>query len=187
MKISKATRWILTIGILVILLVGLGVNYARQKSEQSQLNANIAQAQQDFIKYTREHSAQEYTAQKEDLEARINQANSRIAGAQSELRQYTESIEINKTLFEAADEANVTIITLTSSPPEENELNGITYQTFTLSINAEGEVVALLNFLDKVSQRFYSSQINSVEIDVAEVQGESTIVLELKVYAYESD
>jgi len=165
-KISKATRWILTIGILVILIGSLGVNYARQKSEQSKLNANIAQAQQDFIKYTREHPAQDYIAQKEDLEARINQANSRIAGAQSELRQYTESIEINKTLFEAAKEANVTIITLTSSPPEENELNGINYQAFTLNINAEGEVVALLNFLDKVSHRFYTSHINSVEIDV---------------------
>ena len=195
MKISKPTRWILTIGILVILLASVGVNYARQKAEQGELNANIAQAQQDFIKYTREHPAQEYTAQKEDLETRINQANSRIADAQSELRQYTESIEINKTLFEAADEANVTIIKLTSSPPKKEELNGITYQAFTLSINAEGEVVALLNFLDKVSQRFSTSAINSVEIDVPredeeeEVESEQkpTIDLGLKIYAYESD
>jgi len=184
MKISKTARWILTIGILVILLGSLGVNYARQRTEQNELNANIAQAQQEFIKYTMEHATQDYIAQKEDLEARINQANSRIAGAQSELRQYTESIEINKALFAAADEANVTITRLTFSPPKEEKLNGITYQALTLSINAEGEVVALLNFLDKVSQEFYTSQINSVKIDVLE---KSKISFGLKIYAYTSD
>jgi len=184
LKISKPARWILTIGILVILLGGLGLNYARQKTEQSELNANIAQAQQDFIKYTMEHQAQQYTAQKEDLQTRLNQANSRIASAQSALRQYTESIEINDALFEAADEANVTITSLTSSSPKVEELNSIACQAFTLSITAKGEVVALLNFVDKVSQRFSTSDINSVEIDVLE---KPTIVLGLKIYAYESD
>lgn len=194
MKISKTARWILTIGILVILLGGLGLNYTRQKTEQSELNANIAQANQDFIKYTREHPEQEYTAQKEDLQTRLNQANSRIASAQSALRQYTESIEINNALFEAADEANVTITSLTSSPPKEEELNSITCQAFTLSITAKGEVVALLNFVDKVSQRFSTSEINLVKITVPEEEKEegkskkkATIALGLKIYAYESE
>jgi len=194
MKISKTARWILTIGILVILLGGLGLNYARQKTEQGELNASIAQAQQDFIKYTREHPEQQYTAQKEDLQTRLNQANSRIAALQGEFESPTESIEINDALFEAADEANVTITKLTSSSPKEEDIKGITYHAFTLSITAKGEVVALLNLVDKVSQRFSTSEISSVKIDVPEEEeeeGESkekpTIVLGLKIYAYESE
>jgi len=179
MKISKPARWILTIGILAILLVGLGVNYARQIAEQSRLSADIAQAQQDFIKYA---------GQKEDLEARLSEANSRIASVQNEFRQYTESIEINETLLQAAEDADVTITRLSSSLPEKEELNSIAYQVFSLSITAEGEVgdpVDLLRFMQKLSDRFPSSSISSVGITVSE--GKSSLSLGMKIYVYESE
>lgn len=176
MKISKTARWILTIGILAILLVGLGVNYARQIVEQSRLSADIAQAQQDFIKYT---------GQKKDLEARLSEANSRIASVQNQFRQYTESIEINETLFQAAEDANVTINKLACALPEKEELNSIAYQVFTLSITAEGEVVALLNFVEKLSDRFPSSSINSIKITVSEEKG--SLSLSMKIYAHEAE
>jgi len=191
MKISKATRWILAIGILAILLISLGVLYGRQKPEQSQLIPNIAEARQDFIKYTTQYATQR--KELEVLEARLDEASSRITSVQREFHQYTESIEINETLFEAADDANVTITELTSSLPEEEELNGITYQVFSIEVTAEGEVVALLNFSHKVSQRFSTSDIQSVEIEVPQEDEEGEkkepekplITLSLKIYIYE--
>ena len=177
MKISKTVRWILTIGILAILLGGLGINYARQMAEQSRLTTDTAQAHQDFIKYTAQ-----YTAQKEDLEPRLNKANSSIAALQDEFESPTKSIEINTNLFEAAEDVNVTITKLSSSLPEEEELNDITYRVFTLRITAEGEMVALLNFIDKLSDKFLSSSISSVGITVSE--DKSSLSLRLKVYAY---
>ena len=192
MKISKTIQWILTIGILAILLVSLGVMYSRQKAEQSELMTNIAQAQQDFIKHT---------TQKKDLEARRSEANSRVTSVQDEFRKPTQSIEINRTLFEAAEDAGVTITSLSSSLPaeeksggEKEDLKGITFQVFSLSIAAEGEVVpALLNFSMKLSERFPAATIESVSITIPEVEeeGESeekpTINLGLKIYAYEGE
>jgi len=73
MKLSKITRWILTIGILAILLISLGVVYGHQKTEQSELNTDIAQAQQDLSKYA---------TQKEELktlQTRLSKAKSHIA------------------------------------------------------------------------------------------------------------
>lgn len=191
MKISKATRWILAIGILAILLISLGVLYGRQKPEQSQLIPNIAEARQDFIKYTTQYATQR--KELEVLEARLDEASSRITSVQRKFHQYTESIEINETLFEAADDANVTITELTSSLPEEEELNSITYQVFSIEVTAEGEVVALLNFSHKVSQRFSTSDIQSVEIEVPQEDEEGekkepekpSITLSLKIYIYE--
>ena len=180
MKISRTARWILTIGILAILLGGIGVNYARQIAEQRRLNADTAQAQQDFRKYDK--YAAEYAAEREELETRLSQANSRITSPQSKFRQYIESIEINEALFQAAEDANVTITRLSSSLPEEEELNDITYRVFTLRITAEGEMVALLNFIDKLSDKFLSSSISSVGITVSE--DKSSLSLRLKVYAY---
>ena len=114
MKISKTTRWILTIGILAILLIGMGVMYGRQTAEQKELSANIAQAKQNLLKYTIQYPTEE----KKDLETRLSEARFRIADAEGEFPKPVESIEINTALFEAAEDANVTITKLSSSPPE---------------------------------------------------------------------
>jgi len=174
----------LTIGVLAILLASLGIIYARQTTEQRELNASVAQAHQNFIKYTTQRKELE-----KGLETKLGQAKSSIASLQDEFRQYTESIEINKALFETADEANVTITELSSSLPEEEELNGITYQVFTLSLAAEGKWVALLNFVRKLSDKFPSIDIRSVGIEVLQEEEteeeKTTLTLGLKIYAYE--
>jgi len=174
----------LLVGIFAILLVTASVAYGRQKEAQSELNTNIAQAQQDFDRYA---------ATKKDLEIRLNKADSRIAGVQDEFSEYTESIEINETLFEAAEDADVIITRLRSSIPTSEKLSGITYRVFTLDITAEGEVLPeLLNFSNKISGRFAAATIESVKIDIPEVEEEgegeekpTTITLRLKIYAYE--
>jgi len=180
LKISKTIRWILTIGILAILLTGLGVTYARQMAEQRELNANIAQARQDFITYT---------AQRKELETRLGEAKSSIATLQDKFESPTESIEISTILFETADDANVTITKLSSSLPKEEKLNGIAYQVFTLSVTAGGGVEALLNFVQKLSDKFPSSDITSVNIKVPQEDGEKepAITLAVKIYAYKGE
>ena len=152
--------------------------------------ANIAQAHQTFTIYSKQTA--EYTAEKNALEARLNEANSRITSAKDKFRHHTQSIEINGMLFEAANNATVTITKLSSSLPEDEELNGITYQVFTLGVEATGEVVALLNFSNKISERFSTATIESVEISVPRVEeGESeempTMKLRLKIYLYEGE
>jgi len=178
LKVSKTTRWILTIGILAILLVGLGVNYSRQKTEQSELTANIAQAQQELIRLI------EYTKQRNDLETRLSQANSRLASVKEEFHKPTQSVEISDVLFQAANDANVTITGLSSSTPASEKINDIDFRVFSLSISAEGEVKALLNFMANLGNRFPNSSINSASISVS--QGTGSLSLSLKIYAYEN-
>ncbi len=182
LKLSKTTRWILTIGILAILLASLGIIYARQTTELRELNTSVAQAHQDFIKYTTQRKELE-----EGLETKLGQTKSSIASLQDEFGQYTESIEINKALFETADEVNVTITELSSSPPKEEKLNGITYQVFTLRLAVEGKVVPLpdfIRFIMKLSDKFPSSDINSVKVTASDEEG--SLDLSMKIYTYEA-
>jgi len=179
LKISKPTRWILTIGILAILLVSLGVNYNRQKTEQSELSANIAQAQHDFIRYTTQ-----YSDQRKDSEARLSKVNPRLAALQDKFESPSESIEINAALFEAAGAANVTITGLSSSSPAGEKVNDIAFHVFSLSISAEGDVEALLNFMANLSSRFPNSSINSVNISISEEK--ASLKLSVKIYTYEA-
>ncbi|TET45075.1 MAG: hypothetical protein E3J66_00050, partial [Dehalococcoidia bacterium] len=96
MKLSKTSKWILTIGILALLVVTAGVMYGRQMAERSQLNSDIAQANQDF--FTNK-------AQRADLETRRSQAQSQLSNLESEFHKSTQSIEIEEALFDVADDA----------------------------------------------------------------------------------
>ena len=190
MKISKTTRWILTIGILAILLASLAVVYVRQTKELRDLNAGITQAQQNF---------DTYTAQQKDLEAKLNQVKSSVPALPGEFKSSLESIEISDALLEVADEAMVTITELSASLPDNEELNGITYQVVYIELTAEGKMVSTLNFVQKLGDRFPSSEIEQVEIKVTEggeeeeeeeageeaKEEKASISLSLKIYAYE--
>jgi len=195
LKISKTTRWILTIGILAILLASLAVVYVRQTKELRDLNSGITQAQQNF---------DTYTAQQKDLEAKLNQVESSVPALPGEFKSSLESIEISDALFEVADEAMVTITKLSASLPDNEELNGITYQVVYIELTAEGKMVSTLNFAQKLGDRFPSSEIEQVEIKVTKgeegEEGEeeeetreeakeekASLSLSLKIYAYEVD
>ena len=189
-RISRTTRWLLTVGILAILLITAGVMYNRHQAEQDQLKDNIAQAQLQLTAY----KAPDPT-EKAELEARLEKANSRLAGItqlQGEFRGYTESIEINEALFEAAEDANVTITGITCSMPAEEEIRGFTFRVLSLSITAEGAVPPqLINFSIKVSEAFSTASIESVGMDIprpaedGSITGKSTINLNLKIYSHE--
>jgi len=177
LKIGKTTRWILLIGIFAILLISASVAYGRQQTEQNQLTSSIAQANQDFTKYS---------AQKKDLENKRREANSRIATAQSQFHQYTEAIEIDEALFEIADDAGVTINALILSLPVKEEMGGVNYRVFSPVVTAEGEVLPeLLIFSKKISESFSTVSVESVKIEIGEGDEKSRIIINLKIYAYE--
>ena len=173
MKLSKTAQWILIIGVLAVLLVTAGVMYGRQMAERSDLNSDIARANQDFITFT---------AARADLETRLSQAESQLSNRQSEFHKSTQSIEISQGLFETAEEAYVTLTDISCSLPEGQTVNGITCQVFSLSLTIEGDNLAqLLNFTTKLGKRFPDATIESPRISISEE--ESTLNLKLKVYA----
>ena len=173
MKLSKTAQWILAIGILAVLLVTAGVMYGRQMAERSDLNSDIARANQDFITFT---------AARADLETRLSQAESQLSNRQSEFHKSTQSIEITEGLFETAEEAYVTLTDITCSVPKGQTVNGILCQVFSLSLTVEGDNMAqLLNFTTKLAKRFPDATIESPMISISEER--STLDLQLKVYA----
>ena len=176
MKLSKTAQWILVLGILVALLVGVVTVYGRQRATQGGLNSELTRVNQDFAKYT---------AQKGDLQGRLNKAQSDLSNLKKDFRQSTQSVEITGAIFEAADKSNVDIGSITSSLPAKGGEGAGVYDVFTLTIEAKGEVVALLKFCGKLSETFPDSVIGTVTIGVSEAGGESTISVVLTVYCYE--
>jgi hypothetical protein len=175
MKLGKTAQWILTLGILVALLVGVVIVYGKQRATQGDLNSELTQLSQNFV---------QYTAQKGELQGRLSKANSDLSKLDEKFHLLTESVEITGAIFEAADDSNVDIVRIGSSLPAKGGEAGV-YDVFSLSIDAKGGVVALLKFCGKLSETFPDSVIHTVAIDVPEEGEEATISVALTVYCYE--
>ena len=217
MKIGKLTRWILTIGLVAVALIWLSGNTIRQRGQQTELNASIALSGEQLVFITTEHqqTVTNYTAQKDELEERLGEFIPPISGLIAKFESPGKSIEITEYLYEDAYQSNVTILTIATTLPREHVIQKdaedgdtitlLTYETSSIQVTAEGEVVALLNFLDKLSTRFQASYINQVTIDVPEGIYEeeeeeeeeeepiatepekATITINLEIYAYEDE
>jgi len=177
MKLSKTVQWILTLVILVALICGALVMFNKQRVIQGGLEAQLTQAQQEYAKYT---------AQRSDLEGRLNRAKADLSRLQEKFHLPTESVEITDAIFAAADDSNVYITKIFSSFPKEGKARGdevTTYDIFTLTITARGDVVtSLLKFSDALSATFPESTMSKVAVDLD--SGEITV--DLVLYAYRS-
>ena len=216
MKIGKLTRWILVIGVVVVALIWLSGNVIRERGLQKELNDSIAISGNQLVFFTTEHQQQiaKYTAQKDELEKILSKPIPPISDFIAIFESPGKSIEFDEYIYEDAHQSNVTILDIATSLPQEHESKNenesgdkitlLTYETSSIQITAEGEVVALLNFLDKLSTRFQASYINQVSINVPEKiyekdnydEGDRTtatepekasITINLEIYAYEDD
>jgi len=175
MKLSKTVQWILTVVILVVLICAAVVMFNKQRVIQSDLGAQLTQAQQEYARNR---------AQSSDLEGRLSRANADLSRLQEKFHLPTESVEITDAIFEAAHDSNVDITQISSSLPKEGKARGdevIGYDIFTLTITAKGDVVpSLLKFSDALSAAFPGSIINSVSVDVTG----GIISVDLRLYAH---
>ncbi len=216
MKIGKLTRWILVIGVVAVALIWLGGNVIRERGLQKELNNNINISGKQLVFFTTQHQQQiaEYTAQKDELEEILSEPIPPISDFIAIFESPGKSIEFDEYIYEDAHQSNVTILTIKTALPQEHESKNenesgdkitlVTYETSSIDITAEGEVVALLNFLYKLSARFQASYINQVSIEVPEKIYEedkddeedgttatepekATIKITLEIYAYEDE
>ena len=175
MKLSKTVQWILTLVILVALICGAVVMFNKQRVIQGDLEAQLTQVRAEYTKNS---------AQRSDLEGRLNRAKSDLSRLQEKFHLPTESVEITDAIFEAAADSNVYIVKITSSLPKEEKAKKekvTAYDVFTLSIKAKGDVVTkLLKFSDALSKAFPESTVKKVAVDVG--KGEITVDLTINAH-----
>ena len=167
------TKWILTLGILVILLVGIAVYYARQQDRHDRLSEELNTAQQTLIMNSQ---------QKDVLEFQLDVASATYADKVTVFPDSSQSMDVQEALLGAADETGVEITTL-SCPPAVTEKQGDTsYQVFVVSLGVEGEVDALLRFVAVLGYWVPSADIASVSLNAYD-DGGGILSMNMKVYA----
>ncbi len=187
-KPGSTARWILTVGIVAVLLVTAFVYNNRLQDEQSELLASIAQSDQTISSF-RNIDLTELQSEVAELERKANSARAQQNALSSRFREYTHSIEIGERMYSAANEADVVITKLSCAGPQMVELDGLAFNTYVYSIDARSEVPPqLLNFVSKLSDIYESGTIESLSMSLPQpdedgvVSGETMLSLGFKVY-----
>ena len=176
MKPSKKVWLIIGIAIFAVVLAILFSTYSRQAGEREQLEKRLENAQ--FL-------LPPLTAQKEDLEDQLAQAQSLLDSSRSKFPESVESIEYGEDLFEIADDCNVGITRLTAKKPTSSA--PYTVSSFTVAVN--GDMSDILDFVDALRagvdfQLPWSADVTAVKISYAGEDAAGTASISLNIYAY---
>jgi len=163
---SPAVRWILTVGIVVVLLVAGYLYYQRLQDEQASYVSSIAQSQHTIDTF-RSIDLDELEASIADLRSRADAADRRYTTLMAKYETYVHSIEIEEEMYDAAAAAGVTISRLVCDGPQLEEAGSESLNSYIITMEVESPVPPqILNFLMKISDRFETGVIDEVDLTV---------------------
>jgi len=187
MKLGKTVWKILGIIIFVIIIGSLYMVNNQEKHEQRQLNDNLSVVQASLEKSVsdktdHERQLAQLKTQLGDLESELAQATSLLNDSKESFPQSAESIEYDEALFSIAHDSGVQIVKIRASEPideaikiavsesTDREVENITYSTLHFEVELEGEVTALLDFINSIAngEHFKAATVEQVNIRIPE-------------------
>lgn len=182
MKLSKTSWLLITIGVFVIVLVGLSVIRSQQVNQQNQMNEELNTAELKLNGLQTESLSQ----RRAELEQKLSQVTSQSETARKALSQPLGSIDVSDFLFDIAEANSVNITVLNSPGLASTELTGVTCTVLPLSASVKGNLADLASFITQLNEDLANSVIGSVTINVPEASKESpSASIELVIYTYQ--
>jgi type II secretory pathway pseudopilin PulG len=165
MKTSNKVGLIIGAVIIVALLCVVFTIYFQQVRDRQDLNERLDSATALSVKLT---------ADKEDLEDELAQAESLLNTSQAQYPQEVHSIEYGEHIFEIIDDCNLTLASLSFPKPSSTQVS--------LSLPVSGSVTDIFEFIDTINtdDRFASTRVNSVDL-----KGEGGATISITIYIHQ--
>jgi hypothetical protein len=184
-KFSKTSWLILSAGIFIVVLAGLGITRSQQLSEQGKLDdeLGISQKSLDNLKNT------DLSKQLDELKQQAAEKQLQLDEARKRLDQTVVSVEVTDEFFSVADYCGVKVISISTSPIILSTYEGIGLDTTALNAVAEGELPDLINFVVSLNNDFTTGLVNSAQIDIPPSTSEETpsASIQIIIYSYEGN
>ena len=181
MKLSKKSWLFISIGLFLIAFVGLWMVYAPQADVKNQLKEELAQAGTRLGSIQIEPLAYEQSELEQQLEATIKRSES----ARKILSQPMNSIIISDILFSTAEANSVNITSIGSPGASRVTLDGVPCQALPLTVNIEGEVADLVDFITELNGSLAIINLKTVSMEIPTGAGKPTASIQIEAYTYE--
>ena len=201
-KLSKTGWLILSAGVFVVILAGLGVTRSQQMREQNRMNEELSLSETRLDKL----DITDMRRQLEDLDQKVQEGEAQLDDARERLHQTIVSVDVTDEFFKIAEYSGVTIMSLSTSAIASNELEGIGLQTIALSAQVEGDFEKIIDFVINLNNGYATGYVESAQINipipeaapaegeeagedeiVAPVEESTSVAIQMLVYSYEGE
>lgn len=183
LKLSKTSWLILSAGVFVVVLAGLGLTRSQQLKEQTELDEALAITNARLSKLELTGLQQEQA----ELQQRLDEGKSELEEVKNRLRQTVESVEVTDEFFQIAEYSNVDIISYSNSMMSAGSLGSVGCMTTMINASIEGYTSDLIDFVINLNQGFTTGIVRNVSISIPDEEDEnkSTSSISVTVYSYE--
>ena len=185
MKLSKTSLLILSVGIFIVIVAGLGLTRSQQFQEKGQLDEDLGIAEKRLNKL----QVKDLREQQEELQGRLDESTVQLMAVKDSLRQPVESIDVTDEFFAVAHYCDVEVMSISSSGIKSEKLGDVACSMISLNGMVTGEVSNLISFVIKLNNDFTTGVVKSAQMSILETvdEGESSASIQMVVYAYEGD
>lgn len=185
LKLGKTSWIILSAGLFVVIIAGLGFARSQQIQEQGQLGEELSIAEKRLNKL----QLQQRHEQQEELQIQLDNEVIKLVEAKDRLHQSVESIDVTDEFFVIAQSCNVTVMSTSSSSIKSEKLEGVSCAMITFNAVVEGEVPSIISFVIKLNNDFTTGVVESARISIPEPDAEDkpSASIMMVAYAYEGD
>ena len=183
LKLSKTSWLILSAGIFLVVLAGLGVTRSGQMKEQTRLGEelNISESRLEKTQVT------SLQTQLGELQDRLEESESQLAEAKNRLRQTVLSVDVTDKFFEIAKYSDVVVMNMATSTIAKNTIAGVDCATISLGATITGDVTNIIDFIINLNKGYTSGYVKSAQISLNNISSEvssASASIQMVVYSY---
>jgi hypothetical protein len=159
-KLSKASWLILSAGVFLVVLAGLGLTISQQMTEQNKLDSDLELLEKriEAIKTT------QLTQQLENLRVQTEESQSLLKDAKARLDSTVISVDVADEFFKIAVANSVNVTSVSTSVIGQTKYGDISVSTVSLSASVTGPKQNIINFIIGLNNAYITGNIGSVQV-----------------------
>jgi hypothetical protein len=183
LKLSKTSWLILSAGIFLVVLAGLGVTRSGQVKEQTRLEEELGISESRLEKM----QLTSLQTQMGELQGQLDESESQLVEAKDRLRQTVLSVDVTEKFFEIAKYSEVVVMNLGTSTIAKNTIAGVDCFTISLGATVTGDLNNMVDFIINLNQGYTTGYVKSVQISLNSISSEvssGNANIQMIVYSY---
>jgi hypothetical protein len=180
-NLSKTSWIILSVGVFIVVLAGLGVTYSQQIKEKNELQDELAVTDLRLEKFNIAELQQQESQLLEEIEAET----AKLESALAEIQQTIESIDVTGTCYLIASQSDVEIIDISSTEIGNAEMGELGLSKIALSVGVTGSLPNIVDYIAELNDNFTTGHVVTVQMNFGDIPPYASI--QLVIYSYEGD
>ena len=180
-NLSKTSWIILSVGVFIVVIAGLGVTYSQQMKEKNILQDELAVTDLRLEKFNIEDLQQQESQLLGEIEAEA----AKLEIALDKIHWTLESINVTDECYLLASQAGIEIIDIGSTEIDSVEIGELGVSQITISVGVSGALPDIIDYITELNDSFTTGHVVTVQMNFDEVPPYASI--QLIIYSYEGD